>query len=109
MPFLDAAAPAVDATVVDGLVVHATGTAGSLPRDEAAARPGATCARPGCAGAASASLSFSYLEQVAVLDPLEGDPPPQAYALCATHAARTRPPNGWELCDRRSVGGSPPG
>ena len=63
--------------------------------------PTATCARPGCSTVASASLSFSYLEQLAVLDPLDGDPPPQAYGLCAAHAARTRPPKGWELCDRR--------
>ena len=57
--------------------------------------------------AASATLTFSYVEQLAVLDPLALEAVPQSYDLCAPHAGRTRPPNGWELVDRRPEHGLP--
>jgi hypothetical protein len=43
---------------------------------------------------------FSYASREVWLDRL-GEPSPQAYDLCAGHAARTQPPRGWELRDRR--------
>jgi hypothetical protein len=43
---------------------------------------------------------FSYASREVWLDRL-GEPSPQAYDLCAGHAARTQAPRGWELRDRR--------
>jgi hypothetical protein len=60
------------------------------------------CARPSCRTRATATLSFSYADRLVELEPLREDrPEPQTYDLCPTHAARTRPPHGWELRDRR--------
>jgi hypothetical protein len=77
------------------------------PLSRAARRP---CARPSCPAPASARLVFSYATREAWIDPL-GEPAPQAYDLCAPHAARTRPPHGWALVDRRppEERGDPPG
>jgi hypothetical protein len=69
------------------------------PITRAARRP---CARPGCPAPARASLVFSYGTREVWLDRL-GDPVPQSYDLCAPHAARTQPPHGWRLEDRRPV------
>jgi hypothetical protein len=59
------------------------------------------CARPSCAAPATATLSFSYAERQVELVALLDEPHPQTYDLCPTHAARTRPPYGWDLRDRR--------
>ncbi|MFU8840454.1 MAG: DUF3499 family protein [Nitriliruptoraceae bacterium] len=59
------------------------------------------CARPSCTAHATATLSFSYAERRVDLDTLFDEPRPQTYDLCPTHAARTRPPYGWDLRDRR--------
>jgi hypothetical protein len=48
-----------------------------------------------------ATLSFSYAERRVELEPLGDRPEPQTYDLCTAHAARTRPPHGWQLRDRR--------
>jgi hypothetical protein len=50
---------------------------------------------------ATATLSFSYADRLVELAPLREAPLPQTYDLCPTHAARTRPPQGWEFRDRR--------
>ena len=60
-----------------------------------------TCARPTCREPAEATLSFSYAERSAELTPLLDPRPAQTYDLCTAHAARTQPPNGWQLRDRR--------
>jgi hypothetical protein len=80
-------------------VGHDAGGAVVRPINRAARRP---CARPGCPAPAQASLVFSYATREAWLDRL-GEPVPQSYDLCATHAARTQPPNGWRLQDRRPL------
>jgi len=59
------------------------------------------CARPSCQDLASATLGFSYADRLVELVPLSDEPLPQTYDLCPTHAARTRPPHGWEFRDRR--------
>ncbi|MFP4233660.1 MAG: DUF3499 family protein [Nitriliruptoraceae bacterium] len=59
------------------------------------------CARPSCRSLATATLTFSYAERYVELTTLREVPVPQTYDLCQTHAARTRPPFGWELRDRR--------
>lgn len=63
------------------------------------------CARPGCAAPAEATLAFVYDQRIAVLAALAVEPVPQAYDLCARHAARTRAPRGWSFDDRRPRGG----
>jgi len=60
-----------------------------------------TCARPACEAPAVATLSFSYAERQVDLAPLAEQREPQTYDLCTAHAARTRPPHGWQLRDRR--------
>jgi len=59
------------------------------------------CARPGCASAAVASLSYDYTRRTAWLDELPQAPRPSAYELCATHADGLRVPLGWTHDDRR--------
>ncbi|MFA9445106.1 DUF3499 family protein [Egicoccus sp. AB-alg6-2] len=59
------------------------------------------CSRPGCPGPANATLTFNYAEREAWLAELAETRAPQSYDLCATHAARTQPPHGWRLRDRR--------
>jgi hypothetical protein len=59
------------------------------------------CARPNCSTPAIATLTFRYTAREAWIERLLDDPRPQSYDLCARHAARTRPPHGWQLHDRR--------
>lgn len=59
------------------------------------------CARPACRAPAAATLAFSYAERHVELQPLGDSRAPQTYDLCTAHAARTRPPHGWQLRDRR--------
>ncbi len=66
-----------------------------------AARNERTCARPACEAAAVATLSFSYADRQVELAPLVERREPQTYDLCTAHAARTQPPYGWQLRDRR--------
>lgn len=61
------------------------------------------CARPGCTGWPTATLSYRYAERRTVIVPLAGERPPQTYDLCGLHADRTRPPSGWTLEDRRAA------
>ena len=46
---------------------------------------------------AAATLTYVYEDQMAVLGPLSHERTPHAYDLCARHAERTRPPQGWLL------------
>lgn len=73
-----------------GAVVHRLRPAGAR-----------ACARPGCPDPAAATLTFRYAAQEAVVEVLVAEPRPQAYDLCVAHAARTSPPRGWTLRDRR--------
>lgn len=59
------------------------------------------CARPGCAVAATATLSYEYASRTVWLDELHPEAHPANHDLCDRHADRLRPPNGWELVDRR--------
>jgi hypothetical protein len=60
-----------------------------------------SCVRPGCPAPAQASLTFRYASREAWLERLTVEPTPEAYDLCSSHAARTQPPHGWQLRDRR--------
>jgi hypothetical protein len=57
--------------------------------------------RPGCPAPARASLTFRYESREAWIERLTEEPTPEAYDLCSSHAARTQPPHGWQLRDRR--------
>lgn len=59
------------------------------------------CSRPSCSAPAAATLTFNYAEREAWITGLAEARAPQSYDLCATHAARTRPPHGWHLRDDR--------
>jgi hypothetical protein len=60
-----------------------------------------SCVRPGCPAPAQASLTFRYASREAWIERLTPEPSPEAYDLCSSHAARTQPPHGWQLRDRR--------
>lgn len=59
------------------------------------------CSRPSCTAEAAATLTFRYGTREAWIERLAERTAPQAYDLCVTHAARTHPPEGWHLRDRR--------
>jgi hypothetical protein len=61
-----------------------------------------SCARPTCARPAVATLSYSYAESVAELDPLIDVAHPMVHDLCRTHADNVSVPRGWTLRDRFS-------
>jgi len=63
------------------------------------------CARPGCPGAAEATLSYNYAERTVWVDDLTVEPHPMLHDLCAEHAARLGVPMGWTRRDRRSAPG----
>ncbi|HEX3541350.1 MAG TPA: DUF3499 family protein [Acidimicrobiales bacterium] len=60
------------------------------------------CARPGCGGVAAAWLSYDYAGQRVWLDDPGADSSGHHSALCAAHAGRLRPPQGWSCHDRRT-------
>jgi hypothetical protein len=61
-----------------------------------------SCARPGCADVAVATLSYAYAEGLVVLDDLALEAHPMVHDLCARHAGGLRVPLGWELRDDRA-------
>jgi hypothetical protein len=62
-----------------------------------------TCARPLCNQPAAATLSYHYAERTVWLEPVHAEPHPANHDLCANHANRLSPPNGWRLEDRRNT------
>lgn len=61
------------------------------------------CARPDCAEAASVTLSYDYGSATVWIEPLTADDHPMTHDLCERHGARTAPPRGWDLVDRRRM------
>lgn len=61
------------------------------------------CARPGCAEPATVTLSYHYGDATVWLEPLAAEGHPMTHDLCDRHAARTVPPRGWQMVDRRLV------
>jgi len=55
------------------------------------------CSRVGCGHDAVATLTYVYADRMAVLGPLATVAEPHSYDLCARHAERTAPPQGWLL------------
>lgn len=66
------------------------------------------CARPACAGDASATMTYDYAARSAWLDELDADASPAGYDLCAEHADRLGVPSGWTRTDRRASVAPPP-
>ena len=61
-----------------------------------------TCSRAACRGVAVATLKFDYSSRRAWLEDLKAGNDPSSYDLCAIHAERFGPPNGWEAEDHRT-------
>jgi len=59
------------------------------------------CAR--CRAPGAALMSFSYDDKAVWLDDIADVLGPYGYILCADHADRMIPPQGWTLSDRRTV------
>ncbi len=55
------------------------------------------CSRTACGRAATATLTYVYADQTAVLGPLATYAEPHAYDLCETHSQRLSAPRGWEV------------
>ena len=51
----------------------------------------------GCGSRATATLTYVYADQMAVLGPLSAEASPHSYDLCERHATRITPPQGWLL------------
>jgi hypothetical protein len=61
------------------------------------------CARPGCHGYASSTLSYDYADHTVWLQALSAEDHPMTHDLCDHHADTLSVPRGWELQDRRST------
>jgi Protein of unknown function (DUF3499) len=59
--------------------------------------PARRCSRTACAGKASATLTYVYSDQTAVLGPLATFAEPHCYDLCDQHAEGLSAPRGWEV------------
>jgi hypothetical protein len=74
----------------------------------AAAGPPRRCARPDCSATAAVTLVCDYGARTVLMAPAPEVPDvddPARYDLCARHAARFRPPHGWELTVDATDGG----
>jgi hypothetical protein len=60
-----------------------------------------SCTR--CGSPASTHMTFSYTDSAVWLDEILGPTEPYGYSLCANHADRMTPPQGWTLTDRRTT------
>jgi hypothetical protein len=59
--------------------------------------PARRCSRTACGRAATATLTYVYSDQTAVLGPLALYAEPHAYDLCDQHSERLSAPRGWEV------------
>ena len=55
------------------------------------------CSRTACRRPATATLTYVYGDQTAVLGPLATYAEPHAYDLCDEHSERLSAPRGWEV------------
>ncbi|MFV0316661.1 MAG: DUF3499 family protein [Microthrixaceae bacterium] len=61
-----------------------------------------SCARPGCARGAVATLSYAYADSTVWLEDLAVEGHPMTHDLCDLHSANVRVPRGWTLEDART-------
>ena len=59
--------------------------------------PSRRCSKTACGRPATATLTYVYSDQTAVLGPLATYAEPHAYDLCETHSERLSAPRGWEV------------
>ena len=59
--------------------------------------PTRRCSKTACGRPATATLTYVYSDQTAVLGPLATYAEPHAYDLCAAHSERLSAPRGWEV------------
>ncbi len=59
-----------------------------------------SCSR--CGSPANTVMTFAYGDSAVWLDDLV-ESPTNGYPMCADHADRMTPPQGWTLTDRRTV------
>ena len=55
------------------------------------------CSKTACGRPATATLTYVYSDQTAVLGPLATYAEPHAYDLCDAHSDRLSAPRGWEI------------
>lgn len=61
------------------------------------------CARPGCGGQSTATMTYEYASRTVWLwSPGDEPDPHAAWGLCAAHADRMRVPMGWACEDTRT-------
>ncbi|WP_251857457.1 DUF3499 family protein [Herbiconiux sp. L3-i23] len=61
------------------------------------------CSRVNCQEEAVATLTYVYADSMAVLGPLSEKAEPHSYDLCAVHAERLSPPQGWTILRHAAV------
>ena len=59
--------------------------------------PPRLCSKNSCQTPASATLTYVYADQEAVLGPLALSKEPHAYDLCEVHSERLTAPMGWRI------------
>jgi len=59
--------------------------------------PPRLCSKNSCQAPASATLTYVYADQEAVLGPLALSKEPHAYDLCEVHSERLTAPMGWRI------------
>ena len=59
--------------------------------------PPRLCSKNSCQAPASATLTYVYADQEAVLGPLALRKEPHAYDLCQVHSERLTAPMGWRI------------
>ena len=60
------------------------------------------CSRVACPEESAATLTFDYVDAMAVLGPLAIQREPHTFDLCARHARLTTAPQGWQLMRLRA-------
>jgi hypothetical protein len=58
---------------------------------------GRPCSRVTCNADAVSTLTYVYADSMAVVGPLSSKAEPHSYDLCAAHAERLSPPQGWQI------------
>jgi hypothetical protein len=67
---------------------------GAMPHREPPLR---LCSKNSCQMPASATLTYVYADQQAVVGPLAATKEPHTYDLCQAHSARLTAPVGWRV------------
>jgi hypothetical protein len=63
------------------------------------------CSKVACSNEAVSTLTWVYVDSMAVLGPLSGRPEPHSYDLCPRHAERLSVPQGWQVVRHVSLAG----